>query len=190
MMGVLETLQRAVGVRKDKLIFVLQGLTAVGVLLTIVLFIHVGPLTMFTFMTVAQGLIVVSLVGTSILLITQRTGITRERYGPGEIIVRKGEAGEKVYIVEQGEVEAIDEEPGGGERIIATLGDGKSFGEIALVTEHPYLATVRSRTAVTLISVDRESFQALLHHAPLRRMVEGIIEERSKKLREVSERGS
>ena len=190
-MNLVEMIERTIGARKDKLILILQGLTAAGVLLTIIFMVHVGPVTMFTFMTLAQGLIVVSLIGTSILLVTQRTGITRERYGPGEVIFREGEVGEKVYIVEHGEVEAlIDEKPGGGERIIATLGAGEGFGEVALVTGHPYLVTVRSRTEVTLISVDRESFQALLHHAPLRRMVEGLIEERSKILREIREKDS
>ena len=189
-MELVETIQRAIGARKNQLIFILQGLTAAGVLLTLVLMIHVGPVTTFTFMTLAQGLIVLSVVGTSILLLTQRTGITRERHGPGETIFRKGDVGEKVYIVEHGEVEAIVEEPGKGEKIIATLGAGEGFGEIALVTGQPYLATVRSRTAVTLITVDREDFQGLLHHAPLRRMVEGIIEERSRRLREIRERDS
>jgi len=190
-MDLVEMVERTIGARKDKLILILQGLTAAGVLLTIILMVHVGPVTVFTFMTLAQGLIVVSVIGTSILLITERTGITRERYGAGEVIFRKGEVGEKVYIVEHGEVDAIiDDEPGGGERIIATLGAGEGFGEVALVTGHPYLATVRSRTEVTLISVDRQSFQALLNHAPLRRMVEGIIEERSSRLREIRESDS
>ncbi len=190
-MDLVEMVERTIGARKDKLILILQGLTATGVLLTIIFMVHVGPVTMFTFMTLAQGLIVVSLIGTSILLVTQRTGITRERYGPGEVICRKGEVGEKLYIVERGEVDALlDDEPGGGERIIATLPAGEGFGEIALVRGHPYLVTVRSRTEVTLISVDRESFQALLHHAPLRRMIEGIIEERSKKFSEIVERKS
>jgi CRP-like cAMP-binding protein len=189
-MDLVEMVERTIGARKDKLILILQGLTAAGVLLSITLMVHVGPVTLFTFMTLAQGLIVVSVIGTSILLITQRTGITRERYGPGEVILRKGEVGEKVYIVEHGEVDAIDEEPGGGEKIIATLGAGEGFGEVALVTGQPYLGTVRSRTEVTLITVDRQSFQALLHHAPLRRMVEGIIEERTKRLKEIRERDS
>ncbi len=190
-MDLVEMVERTIGARKDKLILILQGLTATGVLLTIIFMVHVGPVTMFTFMTLAQGLIVVSLIGTSILLVTQRTGITRERYGPGEVICRKGEVGEKLYIVEHGEVDAtLDDEPGGGERVIATLPAGEGFGEIALGRGHPDLVTVRSRTEVTLISVDRESFQALLHHAPLRRMVEGIIEERSRRFKEIMERDS
>ncbi len=177
-MGLVETIQRAIEARKNQLIFVLQGLTAVGVLLTIVLFIHVGPLTMFTFMTVAQGLIVVSLVGTSILLITQRTGIIREHFEPGEVIFRKGDAGDNAYIVEDGEVEAIDEEPGKGERVIATLGPGEGFGSLALMKNQPRIVTVRSRTAVTLICVDREGFQALMLNPELRKLVEDGLQEK------------
>ncbi len=49
-MDFVEAIERAIGTRKDTLILLLQGLTAVGVLLTIVPMIHVGPLT-----TIAPG---------------------------------------------------------------------------------------------------------------------------------------
>ncbi len=179
-MDLVEMVERTIGARKDKLILTLQGMTAAGVLLSIFLMVHVGPVTLFTFMTLAQVLIVVSVIGTSIVLVTQRDGVTREHFAPGEVIFRKGDVGTKVYIVIQGEVEVIDEEPGKGERIVSQLRAGQSFGASALIREEPRGATVRSRTETSVYSVDRESFRALLHAAPLRKMVEEMVEERSK----------
>ncbi|MCH7569456.1 MAG: hypothetical protein IH919_02645, partial [Deltaproteobacteria bacterium] len=82
-MELARTIQRAIDTHKEMLLLFLQGLTALGVLLTIVLMIHVGPLTLFTFMTVAQGLILVSLVLSFFILITQKQNILREHFGPG-----------------------------------------------------------------------------------------------------------
>lgn len=179
-MELVKSIQRVIDSRKETLLLILQGLTAVGVLLTITLMIHVGPLTLFAFMTIAQGLILVSFVISSIILITQRQNILREHFGPGQVIIRKGDVGDKLYIVVHGEVEVVGEEAGKGETIIAKLESGDCFGEMALVRDEPRSATVRSRTGVSLISVDRQGFQALFANlTPLRKVFVKMIEERS-----------
>jgi len=176
----LKTIQRAIDSRKETLLLILQGLTVVGVILTIILMIRVGPLTLFAFMTVAQGLILVSIFLAFIILITQKQNILREHFGPGQVIFRKGDVGDKLYIVVHGEVEVVGEETGKAETIIAKLGAGTCFGEMALVTDQPRMATVRSRTGVSLISLDRQGFQALFTNlTPLRKMFEQMVEERS-----------
>lgn len=179
-MELLKTIQRAIDSRKETLLLFLQGLTALGVILTIALMIHVGPLTLFTFMTVAQGLILVSLFFSFIILITQKQNILREHFGPGEVIFRKGDVGDKLYIVVHGEVEVLGEKTGKAETIIAKLGAGDCFGEMALLRDERRMATVRSRTGVSLISLDRQGFQALFTNlVPLRKMFEQMVEERS-----------
>ena len=175
----LGTIIQTMNTHRNKLLFTLQGLTAVGVLMTIAVLFHVGPYTLFMFMTVAQGLILVSIVLTSIILITLKANIVREHFGPGQVIFRKGDVGDKFYIVVYGEVEVVDEETGQGEKIIAKLGAGQCFGEMSLVRDKPRMATVRSRTGVSLVSLDREGFRALfVNLSPLRRMLEDMVEER------------
>ena len=179
-MELFRTIQSTINARKEMLLLILQGLTVVGVLLTITLMIHVGPLTLFTFMTVAQGLIMVSIILASIILISQKQNILREHFGPGQVIFRKGDVGDKLYIVVHGEVEVVGEETGKGETIIAKLGAGDCFGEMALLRDDRRMATVRSRTGVSLISLDRQGFQALFTNlVPLRKMFEQMVEERS-----------
>jgi len=175
----LGTIIQIMNTHRNKLLFALQGLTAVGVLMTIALLLHVGPYTLFMFMTVAQGLILVSVVLSSIILITLKTNIVQEHFGPGQVIFRKGDLGDKLYIVVHGEVEVVDEETGKDENIIAKLGAGQCFGEMSLVRDKPRMATVRSRTGVSLVSLDREGFRALfVNLSPLRRMLENMVEER------------
>ena len=49
---------------------------------------------------------------------------------------------------------------------VAVLGPGDSVGEIALVRGSPRTATVRSRTPVNVLTMDRDTFQALFAHVP------------------------
>ena len=76
-----------------------------------------------------------------------------------ETVITEGETtGDHFYIIERGEFSVVV-----GEKVVATLNDGQSFGELALVTNAPRSATV---TAVaksnTLWTIDRRTFRGLL----------------------------
>ncbi len=105
--------------------------------------------------------------------------IRREHYESGEIIFREGDRGDWLYIVVDGEVEVVRGVPGQDERALRRLGPGECFGEIALVSDSPRTATVRSVTSVNLLAVDRDAFQALFGNLPpLRSFFEGLIAQR------------
>ena len=76
----------------------------------------------------------------------------------------------------------IDGEAGvhrGGE-IVATLGAGAWFGEVALLTGGRRNATVRAKTAVHALVIEGHRFRTLLQHAPdVREKVERVLAERS-----------
>ncbi len=70
----------------------------------------------------------------------------------GDDLTRSGEFGYHLYFIEDGEVEVLRD----GE-VIATLGPGQHFGEVALMVTGQRTADVRARTAVRLIVVfDRD----------------------------------
>jgi CRP-like cAMP-binding protein len=78
-----------------------------------------------------------------------------------------------------GEVEVLKRVPGQGDATLRRLGPGDCFGEIALLGDHIRTATTRSLTAVNVLAVDREAFQALFSTLPpLRMFFERLIEER------------
>jgi len=85
----------------------------------------------------------------------------RETHPAQTVIFRQGEPGDKFYLVLEGEVEVLLEEPG-GPRPIATVGPGGFFGEIALISGEPRTATVRATRAVTLYTLGKEQFNAAL----------------------------
>jgi CRP-like cAMP-binding protein len=90
----------------------------------------------------------------------------RERHlGAGEILFRAGDPGDALYIVARGRVEvlhatALDE--GIGEQTIAELGEGKAFGEMALLSGAPRTATIRATTDTELLQIGKEDFDRLV----------------------------
>jgi MFS family permease len=89
-------------------------------------------------------------------------------------VIRKGESGDRFYVVESGEVE-----------IEGTLfGAGSSFGEIALLRNVPRTATVMARTDVVLQALERDDFlAAVTGHAASTTAAEAIIARRLGDLR-------
>ncbi|HLF68142.1 MAG TPA: MFS transporter [Gaiellaceae bacterium] len=83
------------------------------------------------------------------------------RVDPGTVIVREGDAGDRFYIVAEGELEVSQERfP------ISTLGAGDHFGEIALMRDVARTATVTARGPVVLYALDREDFLAAVTGHP------------------------
>ncbi|HZD57399.1 MAG TPA: cyclic nucleotide-binding domain-containing protein [Anaerolineales bacterium] len=90
------------------------------------------------------------------------SGMKKERFAAGDLILQQGEAGDKFYIVEKGNLSVYQSGPDGVEREVDRKGPGQYFGEIALVTGAPRNATVRAATPSILLSLDREDFNRLV----------------------------
>jgi CRP-like cAMP-binding protein len=71
-------------------------------------------------------------------------------YKAGDVIFRQGYPGDNAYIILSGQVEIVDEIPGGPEFRIALLDAGQMFGELALLDDKPRSATARAVSDVTL----------------------------------------
>ncbi|MFO0600962.1 MAG: cyclic nucleotide-binding domain-containing protein [Myxococcaceae bacterium] len=72
----------------------------------------------------------------------------------GDTIFTEGALGDGLYVVESGEVEVSASSKQG---VLATLGTGECFGEMALVDKDYRSATVRARTDVALLHLSPES---------------------------------
>lgn len=91
--------------------------------------------------------------------------VQRESAEAGQVIVRQGEEGEALYLIEAGQVEVRAHGEAGQETTIATLGPGHYFGEIALVTGGPRNADVVALTPTTLLRLDRSGYELLTQTA-------------------------
>lgn len=74
-----------------------------------------------------------------------------ERRDPGSSIIEQGEPGESFYIVAKGQVHISRVDSAGGESLLARLGAGAFFGEMAIVTAAPRSASVVAESEVTLL---------------------------------------
>lgn len=84
-----------------------------------------------------------------------------ERHAPGTEVVRQGDAGDKFYLIRQGEIEVLVSSNGQTQRV-ATLGVGDFFGEAALITGEPRNATVRATNDLEVYTLGKEDFRAVL----------------------------
>ncbi len=97
----------------------------------------------------------------------------------GTEIVRKGDHGDRFYVVASGEVEVV----GVGEQV-ATLGPGDYFGEIALLRDVPRTATVRAKTDVELYALERDEFlSAVTGHPASAEAADAVVASRLAGLR-------
>jgi uncharacterized protein YhbP (UPF0306 family) len=80
----------------------------------------------------------------------------------GEIIVRQGAPADKIFIIVKGEVSVEREEPDGSKIELETLRDGQFFGELAILRDTPREATAKAETDVTLLALQRDTFQKLV----------------------------
>jgi len=80
----------------------------------------------------------------------------------GDVVIRKGEIGNELYLVACGEVEVLDDSG----HVTATLGEGDFFGEASLLTSAPRNATVRAKSYCDLFLLDKSEFMRVLRERP------------------------
>ena len=76
-------------------------------------------------------------------------------YQPHEIIVRQGEVGNCMYVIQSGKVELIKDSEG-HEIFLGELGEGDFFGEMDLFGKEPRAATARALSEVHVLTVDKK----------------------------------
>jgi uncharacterized protein YhbP (UPF0306 family) len=82
----------------------------------------------------------------------------------GDVIARQSAPADKFMVVLEGEIEVSREDDRGTETI-ATIGPGEFFGDIAILHDRPRSATVRAKSAATLLTMGREEFRSVVAQA-------------------------
>jgi CRP-like cAMP-binding protein len=80
-----------------------------------------------------------------------------------EVLIREGAPGDDFFVLVKGSADVLK---GSRPRRVATLGAGDFAGEIALLTNAPRTATVRTTSPVTTLRATRKGFTALLETSP------------------------
>jgi CRP-like cAMP-binding protein len=77
-------------------------------------------------------------------------------YASGEAVVRQGELGDCMYVIQAGEVEVV-QASAGNDRCLAVLTAGDFFGEMAIFEREVRSATVRARGEARVLKVDKRT---------------------------------
>jgi CRP-like cAMP-binding protein len=99
---------------------------------------------------------------------------------PDGVIVEEGTAGDQFFLIGTGEAVVTR-----GGREVATVGPGQYFGELSLLDEAPRNATVTARTRMTLVTLSRREFSAVLDSWPT--VAHKLLEQMARRLRQADE---
>jgi CRP-like cAMP-binding protein len=115
-------------------------------------------------------------------------------YRDGEVIIRQGETGDCMYVIQSGQAEVIRRK-GDKEFCLAVLGAGDLFGEMALFEKEVRSATVRALGEVWVLTLQKRTFFKRVREDPSLafRMLQRLshrIRELDNQLVSVADRGS
>ncbi|MBU2534820.1 MAG: ATP-binding cassette domain-containing protein [Chloroflexi bacterium] len=107
--------------------------------------------------------------------------LKQEKYLPGSVIIQKGEAADKFFIVTKGYVEVHLHIPGGQELVVSRVESGQYFGEVALLHGGPRMVTIRAApdTDVEVAVLNKSDFNQLVGESKTtRKQIDGVAQER------------
>jgi CRP-like cAMP-binding protein len=112
------------------------------------------------------------------------TGGLGKLYSDGEVIIKQGDSGNCMYVIQSGEVEVISDNNGKEVRL-AIRKEGDFFGEMALFSKELRSATIRALGDTRILTVDRKNLLKSIQKDPS--LAFRIIETLSKRIRDLSE---
>jgi MFS family permease len=90
----------------------------------------------------------------------------------GHVVIRQGDVGDRYYVIESGGADVI-----GDGHVVATLGPGEGFGEIALLRRIRRTATVRATSELRLQALRSEHvLPVILGYTPSAREAETVVD--------------
>lgn len=93
------------------------------------------------------------------------TGELGKVYRDGEVIIRQGEVGNCMYVIQSGKTVVLQEKDGTEVRL-AVLGEKDFFGEMAIFEHEARSATVQALEEVRVLTVDKRTFLRRIHEDP------------------------
>ena len=97
-----------------------------------------------------------------------RGKMRRAVYQPGDVLCTEGEAADRMFIIESGEISVLKQGQDAAPAQITVMLPGEVAGELSLFGEATRNATLQARTEATILVLGHEDFQLLLEqHAEL-----------------------
>jgi CRP-like cAMP-binding protein len=108
-----------------------------------------------------------------------------KEYKEGEVIFHQGDVGNTMFVIQDGEVEAVAES-NGEEYRLRSMGPNEFFGEMALFEKAVRTATVRAIRPTRVLTIDKKNFLGGIHEDPS--LAFRIVETMSHRIRDLTDR--
>lgn len=92
--------------------------------------------------------------------------LVQRRFAPGQIIFHLGDPGGLLYIITEGKVKISHSTPDGQEALLAILGAGDFFGELALLDDAARSATAEALDNTKTLTLHRTDFMRFIEDHP------------------------
>ena len=112
------------------------------------------------------------------------SGALGKTYEDGEVIIREGESGDCLYVVQEGEVEVYTERDG-TEVTLAVRTTGDLLGEMSVFERQVRSANVRARGCARVLTLDKKNFLRRINEDPS--LAFRVVQTMSRRIRELSE---
>ena len=94
-------------------------------------------------------------------------GLSLLSFARGDVILREGEPGDRLYMLTSGMVRAFRRDGASGRQLrVADLKEGAFFGEVSILTGGPRTATVAALTPCELLELDRPTLDSIRETHP------------------------
>jgi CRP-like cAMP-binding protein len=87
--------------------------------------------------------------------------VQMQYFAADHMIFEEGDSGDIMYIIKRGQAQVVRDNT-----ILAVLSDGQFFGEMALVSDEPRNATIKTTTDLEVLTIDKKDFKNLLETKP------------------------
>ena len=111
-------------------------------------------------------------------------GALGKEFQDGEIIVRQGDIGDSMFVIQEGRVEVLRED-GGQETRLRVAEEGEFMGEMSIFEREKRSATLRALGTVRILTIDKKNFLRRIHEDPS--LAFRIAQNMSSRIRELSD---
>ncbi len=110
-------------------------------------------------------------------------GALGKQYRDGETIIRQGELGDCMYVVQSGRVEVVQSSEHGAQHL-AFLETGDFFGEMSVFEKEVRSATVQSAGEARVLKVDKKTLLRRIREDPL--LAVNLLQTMSHRIRDLN----
>jgi CRP/FNR family cyclic AMP-dependent transcriptional regulator len=106
-------------------------------------------------------------------------------YRDGEVVIKKGDEGSCLFVIQEGKVEVFDEK-GNKEIKIAEFGASEFFGEMGLFEKDVRSCTVRAMGNTKILTIDKKNFYKTIQKDPT--LAYRLLQKMSSRIRELNKK--